>query len=457
MQRTDTASTNGRPSPPVGGAARHSELEQRRATCARQALAIERLNEDVAMFRRAVVALTAQHPRPRRGRPREPRGFGAGAVNEERFALDAHAPAAARAGVRGRLRDCISASVLETAELLVSELVTNSVRHSAVAPGDGVVVVVRVLLEKTVCRLEVEDPGRAGVVAPRPPDLQSGGGMGLNLVQSLSERWGVERVAKGGTRVWAQLALVPVADAALAPERNGNHADRLHRAPTDPRASDRRDQLAEARDQAAAARDEIAERREAELATRNGDGFRAAVQAAAEDRRRAAADRRQAAADRAQARHDRLHADHDQLTGAMARDAGLRAIEHEIARARRTGDPLTLAFVDVDKLKRVNDAHGHAVGDTLLRNVVEALRSGLRETDLIVRYGGDEFLCALAGATKKNAAKRLAVSEDVLAGFATGSLSVGLADLRAGDDTAALIARADRALYAGRGQPLTTS
>ena len=89
--------------------------------------------------------------------------------------------------------------------------------------------------------------------------------------------------------------------------------------------------------------------------------------------------------------------------------------------------------------------------------MVEALRSGLRESDLIVRYGGDEFLCALAGATKNNAAKRLEVSEGVLAGFASGSLSVGLAELRTGEDAAALIARADRALYAARGQPLETS
>ena len=386
MQRTETVSTNGRPSPPARAAARLAELEQGRATCARQALVIEKLNEDVAMFRRAVIALSAQRARLQHEsqRSRGHGGLSGGAAREERFAPDAHAPAAARAGVRGSLRACVSASVLDTAELLVTELVTNSARHSAVAPGDGVVVV-RVVIEKAVCRLEVEDPGRAGVVAPRPPDLESGGGIGVNLVQSLSERWGVERVAKGGTRVWAQLSLVPVADAALSPNRNGNHADRAHPAPPEERAFDQRDQLAEARDRAAVMRDAIAERRDAELATRNGDGIREALEAAAEDRRRAAADRHHAAADRAQAQHDRLHADHDQLTGAMTRGAGVRGIEHEIARAKRTGEALTLAFVDVDRLKRVNDAQGHAAGDTLLRNAVEALRSGLRESDLIVR------------------------------------------------------------------------
>jgi diguanylate cyclase (GGDEF)-like protein len=130
----------------------------------------------------------------------------------------------------------------------------------------------------------------------------------------------------------------------------------------------------------------------------------------------------------------------------------VRGIEHEIVRARRTGDRLTLAFVDVDGLKRVNDEHGHAAGDALLRNVVEALGSGLRASDLIVRYGGDEFLCALADAGKHHAAKRLQISEGILARFAIGSLSVGLAELRPGEDAAALIARADHALYSARRQ-----
>jgi diguanylate cyclase (GGDEF)-like protein len=215
-------------------------------------------------------------------------------------------------------------------------------------------------------------------------------------------------------------------------------------------------ELAEARDRAAAIRDRVAVRRDAELGSRQGGRIREALGAAAEDRRDAAADRKHAAADRARAHNDRVDADHDQLTGAMARGSGVRGIEREIARTRRTGEPLTLAFVDVDRLKRVNDGQGHAAGDALLRDVVTALRSGLRAADLIVRYGGDEFLCALPGAGKRNAAERLEVSEGVLAGFASGSLSVGLAELRAGEDAAALISRADRALYAARGRLLQT-
>ena len=89
--------------------------------------------------------------------------------------------------------------MLESALLVVSELVSNSVRHGgASAPG---VVVVRVGLIEILVRVEVEDRGRAGAIAPRSPDLEGGGGFGLNVVQALSERWGLERVAAGGTRV----------------------------------------------------------------------------------------------------------------------------------------------------------------------------------------------------------------------------------------------------------------
>jgi diguanylate cyclase (GGDEF)-like protein len=217
----------------------------------------------------------------------------------------------------------------------------------------------------------------------------------------------------------------------------------------------RRDAQADLRDRTAAIRDGIAERRDADLADTSDERIRAAVEAAAEDRRHAAADRIHARADRARARRDRLSSDHDELTGALTRGTGLRSVEHEIARARRTGEPLALAFVDVDGLKAVNDTQGHAVGDTLLRNVVTALRSGLREADLVVRYGGDEFLCVLPGATRDDAADRLELSEGLLAGFATTSLSVGLTEYRAGDDASTLVARADRALYAERGQPLS--
>ena len=130
---------------------------------------------------------------------------------EASLPLDARAPGAARivvASLRGR----VPASVLDTAQLLVTELVTNSVRHSGASAAARVVV--RVRLTDSMLRLEVSDPGCDGAIAPRAPDLQAGGGFGLNLVSAFSERWGLERVAAGGTRVWAQLAYAPAASVA---------------------------------------------------------------------------------------------------------------------------------------------------------------------------------------------------------------------------------------------------
>jgi hypothetical protein len=63
----------------------------------------------------------------------------------------------------------------------------------------------RLELPDGTVRLEVEDPGRDGTVAARPPDLDAGGGFGLNLVQRLAERWGIEPIAAGGTRVRAEI------------------------------------------------------------------------------------------------------------------------------------------------------------------------------------------------------------------------------------------------------------
>jgi anti-sigma regulatory factor (Ser/Thr protein kinase) len=97
--------------------------------------------------------------------------------------------------------------VLDNAQLLVSELVTNSVRHSGMPARAQVVL--GVALTSDSLRVDIEDPGRDGTIAPRPPDPE-GGGYGLNLVQALSERWGVERAAQGGTCVWARLARAPL-------------------------------------------------------------------------------------------------------------------------------------------------------------------------------------------------------------------------------------------------------
>ena len=206
MQRHEAASGNGRPPASAESIGARSELDALRVACRRQAHVIELLTAVASNLRGGGAALSAENAELRSANERlgRQRGDGAargGGVLDVCLPLDARAPGAARIVV-GRLRGRVPALLLENALLVVSELVTNSVCHSGAS--DGAVVVLRVDLTGTLVRLEVEDPGRGGVIAPRDADL--GGGFGLNLVQGLSERWGVERVAAGGTRVWAHLA-----------------------------------------------------------------------------------------------------------------------------------------------------------------------------------------------------------------------------------------------------------
>jgi len=183
--------------------------ERLEAKCRRQAMAIDTLGEALSTFERGAralkaenSALRAENDRLRRHRRSAWRADG-GEPAEVAIPIGAHAPGAARRVVAERLGDHVAPSVLETALLLVSELVGNSVRHSGVPEGEDVVV--RVHLWRDDFRLEVEDPGRDGVIAPRSQDMLRGGGMGLHLVHALSERWGVVRAAEGPTCVWAQL------------------------------------------------------------------------------------------------------------------------------------------------------------------------------------------------------------------------------------------------------------
>jgi anti-sigma regulatory factor (Ser/Thr protein kinase) len=222
MQPQRAEATNGGRPSHVESVGARSELEGLRATCRRQAHAIDTLSEAVSVLRTGAAALKAENADLRAAGGRVRRGSGAhthagtGGGSERaievRLPLDAQAPAAARVVVTEALRGGgVAASAFDNARLAVSELVTNSVRHSGGSAAG--VVVVRVQRMGTVVRLEVEDCGRGGVIAPRRPDLEGGGGFGLNLVQMLSERWGLERVAASGTRVWAQLPLIAPAAA----------------------------------------------------------------------------------------------------------------------------------------------------------------------------------------------------------------------------------------------------
>ncbi|HYO61191.1 MAG TPA: GGDEF domain-containing protein [Actinomycetota bacterium] len=234
----------------------------------------------------------------------------------------------------------------------------------------------------------------------------------------------------------------------------GNDRDRI---------ADDRDERAEAHDEASQVRDDRARARDEraevrELAADGVDTGAAADRAgASRDRRGSASDRTQAADDREAAASDRhLSAQErtissiDELTGAYARDAGTLELKREMARAKRTQQSLVLAFVDVDDLKETNDSLGHVAGDRLLREAVESIRANLRSYDLIVRFGGDEFVCALIDVSMSQTAERFAAVNAKLEEL-DASLTVGLAEMRTGDSLADLVERADEALYVSRG------
>jgi diguanylate cyclase (GGDEF)-like protein len=221
-----------------------------------------------------------------------------------------------------------------------------------------------------------------------------------------------------------------------------------------------RDRTAEARDRAADAPDRAAEARErhaleagiledviAPLRALRISGASSRRQAALE-RAAAAADRAAAAADRAAAASDRRDAGLDELTGISRRGTGELALTHEIDRSRRAGGSLVLAVIDVDGLKAVNDDMGHAAGDALLRDVATAIVSAMRSYDVTVRWGGDEFVCAMSDLTLEVAGERIAeIKRGLEARSPAASISVGLAELEPTDTLEALIARADTALY----------
>jgi diguanylate cyclase (GGDEF)-like protein/hemerythrin-like metal-binding protein len=141
----------------------------------------------------------------------------------------------------------------------------------------------------------------------------------------------------------------------------------------------------------------------------------------------------------------------DKLTGAWNRRYLDQAIETEIARSRRHGQPLSAVLVDIDHFKRVNDTQGHAAGDAVLVAMVVRLRAHKRATDLLTRWGGEEFLILMPGTGQgeaASAAERLRAAVQARK-FIVGPLTVsaGVAELAAAEDSAAFFARLDRLLY----------
>lgn len=163
------------------------------------------------------------------------------------------------------------------------------------------------------------------------------------------------------------------------------------------------------------------------------------------------------------ARHERDVADelahHDALTGALNRRAVLSRLDAAVIAAHRDRQPLALLFLDLDHFKTLNDTHGHAAGDRCLQAIVQALTHELRADDWLGRYGGEEFIIALPGASRESAeqiGERMRTRIESLKLLVNGqalrtTISVGVAGLLDQRDTAtALIERADTALYCAK-------
>jgi diguanylate cyclase (GGDEF)-like protein len=143
----------------------------------------------------------------------------------------------------------------------------------------------------------------------------------------------------------------------------------------------------------------------------------------------------------------------DWLTDTMTRRGFYERLDHELARARRYGGPVSVILADLDNLKLLNDAGGHEAGDEALREIADALRSAARATDFIGRLGGDEFALLLPGAGTEEA---VVVSERLLQAVraeADSALtaSLGVAEWAGPPERGeALLRRADAALYSAK-------
>jgi diguanylate cyclase (GGDEF)-like protein len=146
-------------------------------------------------------------------------------------------------------------------------------------------------------------------------------------------------------------------------------------------------------------------------------------------------------------------ASHDDLSGAYTRATFFRMMAGEVQRARRQHRPLSLLLIDIDDFKRINDSHGHPVGDAVIRTFATVTTGELRVNDLLCRYGGEEFALLLPDTALDEAT---AVAERIRARFGDGpsdgmpsfTVSLGVQSAEQGAlDVAQMIEGADRALY----------
>jgi len=148
----------------------------------------------------------------------------------------------------------------------------------------------------------------------------------------------------------------------------------------------------------------------------------------------------------------------DELTGTYNRRLLLETLARERSRFERLGAPLSVCLIDLDHFKAINDSLGHAAGDAVLGHLPQAATAALRGLDVFGRFGGEEFLLLLPGTELQGARAvaermRAAVEAAEFPGLPRGrrvTVTIGVAELARGEDLTGLLARADRALYAGK-------
>ena len=153
---------------------------------------------------------------------------------------------------------------------------------------------------------------------------------------------------------------------------------------------------------------------------------------------------------------------HDPLTGLWNRGAIIELLKREVSRRQRTRDPLGVVMADIDHFKKINDTHGHLVGDAVLQEVTKRLAEDVRPYDAVGRYGGEEFLIVFPGCNAKNlivGAERLrrCIADQPIetsVGPISVTVSLGLASVEQDEketlDSETFLRNADEALYAAK-------
>jgi len=148
----------------------------------------------------------------------------------------------------------------------------------------------------------------------------------------------------------------------------------------------------------------------------------------------------------------------DELTGSFNRRCIMRMLDEEIARAGRSASPCSIALIDLDWFKRINDAYGHPTGDEVLRTFAITMFANIRSADRFGRYGGEEFLLVLPDMAAEKAGRavdrlRAIIGDLGWSAFSPGmtvTISAGVATLRPNETPDSFLARADSALYAAK-------